>query len=818
MKHLLLNLLAFSLLTSLAVAQERLDITFDRSIMFTPLPPEITAVTAGKAGDDRPWLTIRANSQLTSETLDDLKDAIRREFNEKMPQIPHAHPILFEPGRGGGGGGVWFIAKIDDTNNPDTRTHILLRYDGKNFTEHTISTKSHTNPLRINAAFIKGPGNGIEWGAAFCTPDSLHFYDSKQVVTRPIPLTEHGDFPPYRLFTEPDDKGIVAVPLNRKNPLLRWRDNNWQDNNWTQFNLPPHPTRPRTADPPDRITNAAPRHDGVWILTALGHLYFFNYQNPPTPTTSTSSQFGDQQLHYVSMLHHLPDGSTLIAATDNPNRVEGSFNLYQQLPNGNTKLLGHTNLASTLGSASSHHEIFSKNSLLPYTDNTLWISRGQTVLLDLTTNKIIHTMPLWNVSELHDSLSDGTTFLTKAARLYAYHPEGKDHRTTLHPTHSAPALVRHHTLTGDGNYWFIQPPSEPRDGNPGPYTAARFDGNKIEIFAQIPHNRISTSYTTGHSGFIISANKTYALISTNGYYAQDSLESLIENHPTEIAQAFIGSRPVSHSQAINTTHIQADTNGNIWLKPGWPNNQRTLKVFTNNKKWINVSDAIIKNSEEEEKPDGTIDILLPLGKSAKILAITNNRRQKTKMYFLSIDDRERLKIEPLEDIFLGLSGDNASLSLYSSQGEPWLNITRPTSDKVFTCLYTENGPTQESQSLRLIAAAGDNTLLVEDANSLKLFRNGSFLELPAIPTIQSQFYSPNGVTFVTREPTIFLTPHIIAQSTDLGLQIVNFHDVANPTTYHFATPSRPESITYSPLGFAAAHTGNNLYFFQLKQP
>ncbi|MCL2640804.1 MAG: hypothetical protein FWD53_08170 [Phycisphaerales bacterium] len=650
MKHLLLSLITISLLAPLAAAYEahtRLDIELDRSTMFVLLPHQVTHVTQGP--DGRVWLTLRYGGPKNRTAFESLQVLLREEFNEKMPQVSYARPILFEPT-----GRVWFAAD-PWSNDQGNFTHTILGYDGKTFVEHNIHSDEWQ--LSVNAAFADGQGGG----AFFCTRNGIHIYDGKQWSTHKIPTHENAPLS-YQLFTEPDNKGIIAVPHKNTDPFLRW-----QNGKWTQFTQPP---------------------------------------SLPLPPT----------------------------------------------------------------------------------------------------NKITHTIPLASISGIHATLNDGTRFFSIHNNFYAYHPQGKDHRVTLQHSHATHANVG--TLTGDGNYWFIQPWTTDHL-----CTIARFDGTKIETFGKIPSSHISNTFIPGHDGFIICSGRNYSLVSPKGVFSADQLEDLIAKHPIEVTLAFVGTRPIARH---NDPYIQADINGNVWLiQSQWTNGQHihTLKVFTStNRQWLDATNALKQAGSHE----GRATMLFPLGESKKILAVNDRRGENTKSIFiLSIHEKEGgIQIEPLDDQYCDIGRNNPHNVIYSPRGEPWLGIHRqtPNGTTYLTCRYSESGLVQTIDRLDPIAADSDGSLLVMDGSTphplLKLFRNDALIEDSAIPVPRS------------REKITFIAPGIICQPTDLGLQITNLNDPANPTIYTGATAC-------SSLGFAIAHihapatTGKppppNIFFYPLKK-
>jgi len=280
MKNLLLPLLAIFFLASVAIADDlppRLDITLDRFTMWTRLPPEVSTATQGP--DGRVWLAVRSDSTPTRDRFEAL---LQREFSEKMPQF--RAPLLFEPNER-----IWFDAVVSHNNETQ---YTLFGYNGNTLIELSLNARMH---LRPSAAFANEK-------AFFASLNGIHVYDGQQWSTRdvpPLPPNQNERVLPYRLFTEPDGKGVIAVPRQWKNPLLRWRDGNW-----TEFPLNDNQQTNATT------ASAAPRNDGIWLLRSNG-LSFFNYQ---TNTLTPSPLFGKYRLQYVNLLLTLPNGSTLVAA------------------------------------------------------------------------------------------------------------------------------------------------------------------------------------------------------------------------------------------------------------------------------------------------------------------------------------------------------------------------------------------------------------------------------------------------------------------------------------------------------------------------
>ena len=73
------------------------------------------------------------------------------------------------------------------------------------------------------------------------------------------------------------------------------------------------------------------------------------------------------------------------------------------------------------------------------------------------------------------------------------------------------------------------------------------------------------------------------------------------------------------------------------------------------------------------------------------------------------------------------------------------------------------------------------------------------------------------------EKIFFTDPDTLCQSIGLGIQLTPLQNPTNPLIYNLTTPSGPDKIECSPLGFAAVTTTDkppspNLYFFPLKKP
>ena len=742
----LITLSFLSFLTSLAAANDnlapRLDITLDRSTMWNPLPDREVG-DAVQGPDGRIWLyttwRIAPNAMSSNRSHEDFQAILRREFNEKMPQVP-ARAILFEKG----GGRVWF-------ETIHRSPHAIVSYDGSTFIERTISPAAAT--YANGHAFFLAP------------PKTIHIHDSatRQWSTHEIPPSLPGrvsDDQSYKFFTDPDGKGMTGVPLSPANVLIRWRDNKW-----TQFTLPFPAGR-------NKIDHAAPRNDGIWLFSHATGLYFFSYEkatHQPTP------QIDNIRIKYIYTLLTLSDGSTLFAT--NPTA------LFLQGPNNNIRNLGHPQLAN--------------QTILPLAENLLWFQgsyNDRSSLLDLTTNRIIHTIQLWDLAAIHAATPDGFLFLRKHFNFYAYHPEGKDHRAIRQPSHTTTALPGH-ILTGDGTYWFSQQ-QEPRDGNPGPFTASRFDGQKIQTHHKSPTPFFTpTNAILGHDGFIIPIQNTHTLISPRTSLSANTLEDLITQHPTEVALTFTGTRPVSNTP---TTHIQADANANIWLLQN-----RQLKVYSD-RKWLDAT-ATLTNAGSHE---GKASMLLPLGKSQKILAINDRLKDQSKSIFiLSIHDKQ-VKIEPLNESYANL-GHLTPNAIYSPLGEPWINIIK--NDRLSSCRFNDTGSAQTLEN-HIIAAADENSsMLLWDgqSSSLKLLHNNTITD------------PPSPIRLKSHEKVTFIAPGTICLYSDLGIQFIPLNSTADPITLHFDTLSKPNTITYSPLGFATITTNNkppspNLYFFPLK--
>ncbi|MCL2640803.1 MAG: hypothetical protein FWD53_08165, partial [Phycisphaerales bacterium] len=601
----------------------------------------------------------------------------------------------------------------------------------------------------------------------------------------PAPQSFNSLEPSYCLFTEPDAKGVIAVPYEGTNPLLRWRSGTW-----TSFPLDAaiKPNQPR-------INGAAPRPDGIWLNSAARGLYFLPYEaNDRNPAPPHYNQFGKYRLQSIRTLLSLPNGSTLVAAM-NASDNSRKFAWFLQDPKGNVSQLERPELAPD-NLATLRQRIAP---VAPLTDNLLWIKgnpRAQTSLFDLADNRILHTIPHWQLSEISAVMHDGTLFFRSANNLYAYHPDARDTRPTLQPSHTIPTTTDG-ILTSDGTYWFAQQPN----------IAARFDGNKIESFPNIPLQNFrpslhDDSVIPGYDGFIINAKTAATLVSPRGSITENSLENLIAKHPTQVAQTFTKAHPVTNYG--HPTHIQTDSNGNLWLLR---NRSRELKVFTpTNNQWLNANDALAKAGA----PDGQVLYLLSL--STKILAINPIRQEAKSIFFLSVENNQ-IKVEPRNEIFLAFSYPSNHI-VYSPRGEPWINITSMEPDKNanYSCRYTDTGPAQKLSNLTPIAIDADDVMLARNAYSttFKQVNDEIITELPDFPAPQF------------RERISFIAPGIICQPTQSGIQLTALQDPTNPIIYNLDIPAQPTRITCSPRGFAAVHVSNtsppNLYFFPLKKP
>ncbi|MCL2639646.1 MAG: hypothetical protein FWD53_02260 [Phycisphaerales bacterium] len=391
------------------------------------------------------------------------------------------------------------------------------------------------------------------------------------------------------------------------------------------------------------------------------------------------------------------------------------------------------------------------------------------------------TIPLWGIDRINATTNDGTIFFTKQHQHYIYNPKGKDPRTPLQPSQTLRSSGNGF-LTGDGIYWFARISND--DSNN--LTTTRFDGKHFQSFDKLPADLNPNNTILGHDGFLMHTNDAWFLISPRATYIDKNLEDFIAKNTPEFAKTFLGPRPVTHNQ---TTHIQADPNGNIWLVQ----NQK-LKVFITDKKWLDATAA-----------DKKISLILPLGKSQKILAIDTERKS---IFIISIQNKT-IKIEPRNEVFAGFGFG----SFYSSQGEPWIAIEPPVFYGVHglwdSCRFTESGPVQNIGCIRPLAADTDGSIIgsYRDASrSLVLIRDNNFSGLP-----------PG----TTSSPPTFVAPGLFVQSTNLATQLISLDESTAPTLYNLNTPAQPNTITYSPLGFAAVtvYSQNpNLYFFPLKKP
>ncbi|MCL2641102.1 MAG: hypothetical protein FWD53_09685, partial [Phycisphaerales bacterium] len=379
---------------------------------------------------------------------------------------------------------------------------------------------------------------------------------------------------------------------------------------------------------------------------------------------------------------------------------------------------------------------------------------------------------------------------------YAYQPEGKDNRITLQPSHTVNALHSMNGLTGDGAYWFAQNDKENT-------TVSRYDGQKIQTIAKIPAT-VQFYLTPGNNGIIHHnlPKKLYSLISQQHAFTENSLEELIAKHPAEVAQAFTGPRPIENYISSHATHVQADTNGNVWLFQR-EHQKYSLKAFSNGK-WLDAADALKKAG----CPDGKVDCLFPLGKTTKILATKHFSRddpdsKQTKTTFILSIRNKIIHAEPINGITISTGN-----VIYSPNGEPWLDLAT-TNRK--NALFTQDGIAQTIDSF-VRAVSPDGSLITEDYYVKNQRLNSSFKHL--------QNDSPPTTTQLPTLPTnsipVFLDSDTFCISTDMGLQLISLKNLDSPITFHLNVPYHTGTAIRSPLAFAAVHNNNTLLFFPLK--
>jgi len=460
------------------------------------------------------------------------------------------------------------------------------------------------------------------------------------------------------------------------------------------------------------------------------------------------------------------------------------------------------------------------NDTFPLAEGYFWKkgnAQTRPSLFDPTGTKVLHTIPLWGIDAINAAMNnDGTVFFTKNKRHYVYHPDGKDHRTPLQPAHTLRGS--NGILTGDGAYWFTQTTGEWDPNNPEAitYTTARFDGKEIKTFSKF---RSYSSIFPGHDGFLRFSGNNEApltLISPRSTFIAQNLEDLIAKHPTEVAKTFTGPRPMGNHNP--TMHIQADTNANIWiLKP----HLYEIKVFSPTlNKWLNAKDTITQ-AGNSNRP---ISHLLPLGK--KILAIRNfySETEKTKSIFILAIENEnggKVKVEALDDIHVNLGYYYYATAIYSPLGEPWLSITRTDANNKstrFACRFNDTGIVQTIENLVPVATDANGSLLTADISNTSYRTTSPIFKFIHGPKPFTTQLPASTIPRPHNEKLTFIAPATLAQTTDLGTQLTYLSTLANTITYNLDTPSQPETITYSPLGFAAIQSAKKLDFFPLKKP